>query len=155
MTQDKTPARKRGTLLQIARKSASRAPMELLHSVELTVLDGLEGDSRGRSKTRQVTVLSQDSWDRACEELGVKLLWTARRANFLITGVDLAYTAGMYLRIGDVILKITGETKPCERMDEAHLGLQERLEPAWRGGVTCQVIHGGEISVGDTVILET
>ena len=57
------------------------------------------------------------------------------------------------MKIGNVILEITGETTPCQLMDENYPGLQKALEPNWNGGVTCRVIKGGEIKKGDNVTL--
>jgi MOSC domain-containing protein YiiM len=34
-------------------------------------------------------------------------------------------------------------------MQEAYRGLLGALHPNWRGGVTCKVLHGGEIRIGD------
>ena len=64
-----------------------------------------------------------------------------------------AETKGNRLKIGDVLLEITGETDPCFRMDEQQEGLQEALRPHWRGGVTCRVLSEGQIAVGDEIIM--
>jgi MOSC domain-containing protein YiiM len=50
--------------------------------------------------------------------------------------------------LGDAVLEVTGETDPCERMEEAQAGLFQALAPEWRGGVTCRVIANGTIHVG-------
>jgi MOSC domain-containing protein YiiM len=55
--------------------------------------------------------------------------------------------------IGDLILEVTGETKPCFRMEEASPGLRNALNSGWRGGVTCRVLQGGQIRVGDRASL--
>jgi len=71
----------------------------------------------------------------------------------LIEGIDLVESKGKTLHIAGIILEITGETKPCERMEEQHVGLLEALKPEWRGGVTCKVIKGGRLRIGDPVSL--
>ena len=143
----------KGKLIAIAVKDAKWAPMNLKKSALVTLEQGVEGDHRGKPGDRQVTVVSQDSWDKACQELDKDLSWMGRRANLLVGGIVFNNTTDYYLRIGELILKITGETKPCERMDEFYQGLREALIPDWRGGVTCKVIKPGMIKIYDVVTL--
>ena len=112
--------------------------------------EGIEGDARGRNPGRQVTVLFREGWERACAELGVTLPWVARRANLLVEGI-VPPRAGGQLKIGDLVLEVTQETKPCHLMEAAHRGLKRALTPEWRGGVCCRVLNGGTIRVGDRV----
>ncbi|HEY8246260.1 MAG TPA: hypothetical protein VIG38_03130 [Hyphomicrobium sp.] len=48
---------------------------------------------------------------------------------------------------------MTYPTTPCARMDEAQAGLRKALYPEWCGGVTCKVLEGGRVSVGDDVAI--
>jgi len=143
-------------LVGIARKARPRAPMESLESVSVTTELGIDGDFRGKLRRRQVTILADEDWQAACLEIGRDdIHWTERRANLCVRGIALSRNKGSKLSIGDVVFEITGETDPCNRMDAVAMGLQEALRPDWRGGVTCRVIAGGTITVGDQVIAET
>ena len=66
------------SLLDIAVRSASRATMKQLVQCRLSPKEGLDGDFRGRSENRQVTVLALEDWREVCSELGVDLPWTTR-----------------------------------------------------------------------------
>ncbi len=142
-----------GKLLGIARKAESRAPMEQLAQAVVHVASGIEGDCRGTVERRQITVLARESWDAVCTDLEAQLPWTTRRANLFVEGVHLMARSGHQLRVGPVLLEVTEETRPCGRMDEAHEGLRDALVPDWRGGVSCRVIAGGPITIGDPVML--
>lgn len=140
-----------GKLLGIAIRQKSRSPMIPLDRAEVTTGKGVVGDFRGRPGSRQVTVLSREAWQAACEQIGQTLHWTVRRANLLVEGIELPKTIGRKIHIGEIVLEICGETDPCERMDAQVSGLTAALSPEWRGGVCCRVIIGGEILVGDEV----
>lgn len=140
----------RGRLEAIWRKRARRGPMDRLDAARLLEDAGLEGnaDTGGR---RQVTVIAREAWERAQEELGLEVDPSARRANLMVSGVELADSRGRTLAVGGARLLVHGETTPCHRMDEAAEGLQEALVPEWRGGVYAEVLGGARIEVGDAV----
>lgn len=100
---------------------------------------------------RQVTVISVESWRDTMDDLGAELDPSVRRANLLVSGVDLEKSRGRVLRVGACRLRICGETRPCNLMEETRAGLKEALKPTWRGGVYGQVLSGGDIAVGDDV----
>ena len=111
---------------------------------------GLEGNAN-RGGHRQVTIISRARWAELTVELGADIPPTARRANLMVSGIDLEKTRGRILRVGSSRLHINGETRPCERMDEAHPGLQAAMRERWGGGVFAEVLDDGQIAVGDVV----
>jgi MOSC domain-containing protein YiiM len=144
-----------GRLIGIAKRERKRAPMQEVQQARIEADGGLEGDSRARFRNRGVTVMTRESWEAALADLGQAeaLPWTLRRANLLVEQIDLPREKNKHIRVGGTLLQITGETDPCERMEEQHAGLEAALAPDWRGGVTCRVIRGGEVAIGDQVAL--
>ena len=146
-----------GTLIPMARRSRSRAPMEVIEHGMVTPETGLEGDCKGqRFPLRQITILDIADWNAAILELGhpdlpLDLPWTTRRANFLVENVRLPQGAGSLLTVGSVQMEVTGKTSPCAWMDHYHPGLRLALAPNWRGGVTCKVLQGGMVNIGADV----
>lgn len=128
-------------------KRAHRGPMDAVARVELVKNQGIVGNAN-QGRFRQVTIISVESWAEACAELGATLDPALRRANVLVSGLDLSWSRGRTLVIGTSTLRIWGQTRPCARMDEAHPGLMKVLSTPWRGGAFGVVMEGGEIDVG-------
>jgi len=145
---------KHGELIGIAVRAKSRGLMQEVDVAEITIENGVMHDFRGKPGERQVTVLAAEDWDAACSDLGKRLPWTYRRANLYVKGIKLQDAKDSIVRLGDVMLLVTGETDPCPRMDEAEPGLMSALKPDWRGGVCCRVIRGGEIATDMPVRIE-
>jgi len=148
-----------GTLLGIARHPYPKAAMELIDRAVVTCEAGIYGDYRGAMKRkpykRQLTLIERDDWAAALAEIGQSIGWEERRSNLLIDQFDLPQVPGVLLRIGaDVVLEITRETDPCERMEALAPGLKAALLPDWRGGACAMVRQGGIIAVGDRIRIE-
>ena len=136
-------------LIGIARTPKILAPMEEIDTAEITIERGIAGDARGKKRNRQISVLLEDDWADACNELGEVLPWFTRRANLFVSGIRSPQKDGQIIKIADVRLEIKLETEPCDLMVKPRQGLQTALTPSWRGGVCCNVVQGGTISIGD------
>ena len=108
---------------------------------------GLVGNANQRGR-RQVTLLSHEYWETITADLRAPdpIL---RRANLLLSGIDLRDSRDKVLWIGSVRIRVLGETRPCERMDEALPGLRTALSVPWGGGAFGEVLDDGDLAVGD------
>lgn len=137
-----------GNVVSIWIKRFKRGPMDPVGEAELIAAKGIVGNANQRGK-RQVTIIDEARWREATRELGVEVDPSARRANLMLRGIDLERTNGWHLRIGECLIRIYGETRPCHQMDEAQQGLRKALDPHWRAGAFGEIVEGGKIRVGD------
>lgn len=142
-----------GEILWIGVRPARRAPVRVLDSVEALANRGLDGDRAivRTNRVRQVTLIAQETLEDAGRRLGLGDIDPALvRRNLVTRGLDLESARRRHLRIGNVLLRVTGPCDPCARMEDA-LG-----EGGWdalrdRGGLTAVVVTGGLIRRGDAV----
>jgi MOSC domain-containing protein YiiM len=145
--------RSTGRLERIWLKRMKGGPMDPQDRATLVAGRGLQGNANQGGR-RQITILSEETWRRIAAMLPEAPDPAARRANLLVSGVDLASSRGRVLRIGRHRLRINGETRPCDQMEDAAPGLQAGLSEPWGGGVFAEALDDGEIAVGDEVMLE-
>jgi MOSC domain-containing protein YiiM len=139
-----------GTLERIWIKRVKRGPMDPRDRARTIAGRGLEGNAN-QGGSRQVTIISQEMWNAVARD---DLDPAARRANLMVSGIDLANSRGRTLRIGGIRVRLHGETRPCEQMEGAQPGLQAAMQAPWGGGAFGEVLDDGEIAVGDAVTLE-
>jgi MOSC domain-containing protein YiiM len=145
-----TDRRGPGRVEQLWIKRSHRGPMDPQPRLRLVAGGGAVGnaDQGGR---RQVTIIAREVWDTLMRELDSDAGPETRRANVLVSSLDLRQSRGRTLRLGTARVRVRGEVKPCNRMEEAVPGLRALMYPDWRGGAFVEVVESGEVAVGDEV----
>ncbi|HJU64570.1 MAG TPA: MOSC domain-containing protein [Gemmatimonadaceae bacterium] len=139
-----------GSLEAIWIKRARRGKMDTVVNAQLRAGRGLVGNA-DQGRKRQVTLISRERWEALMTELQAFVDPSARRANLMVSGISLADSRGRVLQVGSCRIRIGGETRPCERMDEALPGLRAAMRRESGGGVFGEVLDDGVIAVGDPV----
>jgi MOSC domain-containing protein YiiM len=140
-------------LLKIWIKRFKRGPMDQVSRAAVVAGRGIVGDANHGS-VRQVTILSDNDWNAVTAGPGTPDP-IVRRANLLVSGVDLVNSRNKILQIGSIRIRLLGETRPCERMDEAKHGLRAAMSVPYGGGAFGEVLDDGEIAIGDHVTLSS
>ena len=141
-------------LEQIWIKRVRRGPMDPAERARVVAGRGIVGNANQGGK-RQVTIVSSKHWSKVTAPLGDVPDPRLRRANLLVSDIDFTNDArGKILKIGNVRIRIYGETRPCEQMEDAVPGLQDAMSVPWGGGAFGEILDDGEIAVGDDVELE-
>ncbi|GAB3724526.1 MOSC domain-containing protein [Spirosoma lituiforme] len=143
-----------GRVAWIGIRPERNTAVEQVHSVAVSEKGGLVGDHyRGQSGNRHVTLIQAEHLPVVAALLGRDTLDPALvRRNIVVSGLNLLALKDKQVQIGDVILAITGQCHPCSKM-ETILGPGGYNAMRGHGGMTAKVIQGGQISVGDTVIV--
>ena len=142
-----------GRLEAIWIKRAHGGPMDSVQSTVAVENAGLDGNA-DQGGWRQVTLIEKEVFDRISEARGEVVDPSARRANFLLSGIRLEETRDRVLCVGDLRIEIRGMTRPCEVMNAQHEGLREDLDPHWGAGAFGVVLGDANVSVGDGVSWE-
>ncbi len=124
--------------------------MDAADSAELVTDRGIIGNAN-QGGHRQVTIIERELWDGMMLELESDLPGSTRRANLVVSGLSLLESRGRSLQIGECVIEIRGETKPCRLMEELLPGLQDAMRRDWRGGAYGVITSGGRLEVGDAV----
>ena len=143
-----------GRLIGIARRGARRAPMREIGDGQITLQGGLVGDFKGaKYPRRQITVLAREDWQAALAEIGHARTCPGRcgAPTCWWKAWNCPAPPEASCASAPVRLEVTAQTYPCARMEEAQAGLLSALARDWRGGVTCRVLDGGPIALGDPV----
>lgn len=139
-------------LTQIWIKRMHRGPMDPASSARVVAGRGIVGNANQGGK-RQVTLVSSKNWTDVTAPLGATPDPRLRRANLLVSDIDFTDAHGRILTIGSVRIRIYGETRPCEQMEDAVPGLKAAMSVPWGGGAFGEVLDDGEIAIGDPVEL--
>jgi molybdopterin adenylyltransferase len=142
------PIRGRVLAVNISREKGTKK--RNVRRCDLLVDFGLQGDAHGGPWNRQVSLLANESIDKMREK-GLKAAYGDFAENITTEGIDLMrLPVGTTLKIGrEAILRMTQRGKECHTRCAIYYEMGDCVMP--REGVFAEVLHPGEISVGDSI----
>ena len=128
--------------------------MESCASAEIRADFGIVGDRYAKPGTdSQLTLVSAEELVRAGAKLGLLIPPGATRRNITLQDVALPQEPGARLRLGDVLVEVTGPADPCGLM-ETCVGPGAREALVGLSGVRARVLEGGVLTIGASVSAE-
>jgi MOSC domain-containing protein YiiM len=137
-----------GRLAAIWVKRVHRGPMDQVDEATLVAGRGIVGNA-DQGRRRQVIIIEEEIWVDLMAATGGRLDPSTRRANLMVRGLPLVNSRGKIIQLGSCRIRVLGESRGCERMDEAQPGLRAAMYPEWRGGAFGEVLDDGVIRRGD------
>ena len=130
----------------------SRGEIKVVEEITVSEKKGIEGDRyKSPNRKRQVTLIQAEHIEAVSKILKKDSIDpTLLRRNIVVSGINLLALNDLEFSIGEVILKMTGYCHPCSRMEQ-NLGKGGYNAMRGHGGITCMVMKGGKIKIGDEV----
>ena len=156
-----------GVLEQIILRPAIRVDAVNVAFTSAVAMLGLLGDRKSLNQPtksggsgRQVTLIQMEHLPVIAALCGLtEVNPLVLRRNLVISGINLLATKSLFkeqslhLKIGAVVLEITGPCEPCSRMEQI-LGSGGYNAMRGHGGVNARILQGGILNIGETVICE-
>ncbi len=136
-------------------------PLRSVEQIEVVAEKGILGNPRkfgiisrttGQPSKRQVSLIEREQIAEHATILGLQSIPPGTvRSNIETSGIDLVALVGKQIQIGEAILFFYEARTPCEKMDRICRGLRALMEDNQQG-VLAQVVRGGVIRVGDSLV---
>ena len=108
-----------GSLVWIGTRPAKNFPVQALRQVQADCTQGLIGDHySGTQGKRQVTLFQWEHLSVLTAFIGGPVTPDLVRRNLMIKGINLLSLKQRNIRIGEVVLQITGLCHPCSKMEK-------------------------------------
>jgi MOSC domain-containing protein YiiM len=138
--------------IHVVRKRNS--PAESCKHVTVLSNFGIVGDYRSEKfQIGQITLVEAEIIDSMSRELGYDIPDGASRRQIMVKGITLNELIGQNLRMGQILVRVEDKCNPCKNM-EKKIGPGAKNAMNDKGGISCRIIEGGDLHVGDKITVE-
>ncbi len=139
-----------GQVEWIGLRPARKAPMQVVKTATIAEA-GLVGDRRENPGKRAVTLIQMEHLPVIAALAGLDSVTPDMlRRNIVVSGINLLALRHHEIRVGGAVLRTTGLCAPCSFMEKT-LGKGGYNAVRGHGGLTAEVVEGGEIGLGSVV----
>jgi MOSC domain-containing protein YiiM len=152
---------RQGEVVSIHIAACGGAPMQPVGELRALAGRGLEGDryaaklgtfSKDPGSGRDVTLIESEAIEALQRDYHVELRAVESRRNIVTQGISLNHLVGKEFRVGEVVLRGARLCEPCAHLEKMTVkGALRGL--IHRGGLRAEIVKGGTIRVGDSIIV--
>ena len=125
-----------------------------VENIEVILGKGILNDrhfSENKSKKEQISLIESENIDYYNNKSNTQIPYINFRRNVITKGIKLNDLVGKKIIIGSIKLLVHDLCRPCKHLQEM-IGFDDILkEFLLKGGLRCEIINSGKISVGDKI----
>ena len=143
-------------VIEIAISESSGRVMKNVYSVESIVGKGLLNDrhfKEDNEKKSQITLIEIENINHYNQISRASILPKDFRRNIITKGIKLNELVGSEFFIGEVKVRAHDLCRPCKYLQESLNQKDLVKELLLRGGLRCEILISGKISIGDKIQL--
>ena len=145
-----------GKVIEIAISHNLKGKMESVNSVEVVAGAGIVKDrhfKKNNNKKNQITLIEIENIKYYNQVSKVLIPSIDFRRNIITEGIKLNELIDKEILIGAIKIKVNDLCRPCKFLQDTLNQKNLIKELLYKGGLRCEILNNGKISVGDEVKL--
>ena len=141
-------------VFEIAISQNPKGKMESRKSVKVVSGKGIVNDRKFKNnndKKRQITLIEIENIKYYNQITGTLIPPIEFRRNIITEGIRLNELVGKEITIGEIKMKAHDLCRPCKYLQDSFKQKNVIKELLFKGGLRCELLNDGEITVGDLV----
>ena len=143
-----------GKVLKLGITSKFGEKIISVQSIEVVPGKGILNDrhfSENKNKREQISLIESENIDYYNNKSNTQIPYINFRRNVITKGIKLNDLVGKKIIIGSIKLLVHDLCRPCKHLQET-LGFNDIIkEFLLKGGLRCEIINSGKISVSDKI----